>query len=94
MSIKATIQEERRMIIDLLRGRFGARNFKNTPVPDDVLHDILEAGRLSPSGGNDQPRIFGVITDRALVGRVPDVAYGQKWIGTAPLLIVLCTRDS
>jgi nitroreductase len=78
------------MIIGLLRKRVSVRRFQNKPIPDDVLQKILEAGRLSPSGGNEQPWVFGVITDPALVGQIAEAARGQKWIAKAPLLIVLC----
>lgn len=81
------------MILDLLKKRFSVRAFKDTPVPDNVLRDMLEAGRLSPSGGNEQPWMFGVVTDPSLRARIADAAYGQGWIAAAPLLIVLCTQD-
>jgi nitroreductase len=79
-----------RMIIDLLRKRVSVRKFQDRSIPDDVLHEILEAGRLSPSGGNEQPWLFGVITDPALIARIAEAARGQTWIAKAPLLIVLC----
>jgi nitroreductase len=81
------------MILDLLRKRFSVRAFKDTPVPDNVLRDMLEAGRLSPSGGNEQPWMFGVVTDPSLRAAIAEAAYGQRWIADAPLLIVLCTQD-
>ena len=52
---------------------------------------MLEAGRLSPSGGNEQPWAFGVITDPGLITQIADIAYQQTWIARAPLLVVLCT---
>jgi nitroreductase len=67
------------------------RGFQDKPIPEAVLQDILEAGRLSPSGGNEQSWVFGVITDRDLVEQIAEIAYRQTWIARAPLLIVLCT---
>ncbi len=81
------------MILDLLRKRFSVRAFRDTPIPADILHDMLEAGRLSPSGGNEQAWQFGVVTDATIVARVADAAYQQNWIASAPLLIVLCTQE-
>ena len=78
------------MIIDLLRKRVSVRKFQDKPVPKDVLHEILEAGRLSPSGGNEQPWLFGVVTDPVLIAQIAEAARGQTWIAKAPLLIVLC----
>ncbi len=78
-------------ITDLLRGRASVRTFQNRPVPESVLRDILEAGRLSPSGGNEQPWRFGVITDPPLIAEMAQIAHHQTWMAQAPLLIVLCT---
>jgi nitroreductase len=79
------------MILDLLRKRVSVRKFREQSIPDDVLHEILEAGRLSPSGGNEQPWLFGVVADPALIAQIAGAARGQMWIAKAPLLIVLCT---
>jgi nitroreductase len=79
------------MIIELLRNRFSVRKFQDKPIPDDVVQDMLEAGRLSPSGGNEQPWAFGVITDRNLIAQIAEMSFHQEWIAKAPLLIVLCT---
>jgi nitroreductase len=79
------------VIIDLLKKRFSVREFIDKPIPDKTLGDILEAGRLSPSGGNEQPWIFGVITDRDRIARIAQIAHRQMWIARAPLLVVLCT---
>jgi nitroreductase len=78
-------------ITDLLKNRFSVRSFQPRPVPQPVLDDILEAGRLSPSGGNEQPWRFGVITDPGLITQIAGLAHHQDWIAQAPLLIVLCT---
>lgn len=79
------------MIIELLKKRCSVRSFKNKTIPSDVIQTILEAGRLSPSGGNEQSWKFGVITDKKLISQIADISYNQSWIKTSPLLIVLCT---
>jgi nitroreductase len=78
-------------IVELLKTRFSTRRFLPTPIPGCVLDEILEAGRLSPSGGNQQPWRFGVITSPDLIAQVAEIAHHQKWMASAPLLIVLCT---
>lgn len=80
------------MIVDLLNKRCSIRKFKDKPIPDEVVNYIIEAGRLSPSGGNEQPWKFGIITDKELIIRISAEAYNQKWISTSPLLIVLCSE--
>ena len=79
-------------ITDLLKTRASVRKFSPEPVPQAILDDILEAGRLSPSGGNQQPWRFGVITDSGLIVEIAQIAHHQGWMAYAPLLIVLCTE--
>ena len=79
------------MITSLLSQRTSVRAYQDTPIPAAVLQDILEAGRLSPSGGNEQAWAFGVVTDRETIARIAEAAHAQRWIAAAPLLIVLCT---
>jgi nitroreductase len=78
------------MILDLLKRRASVRAFRDAPVPDEVIAEMVDAGRLSPSGGNEQPWSFGIVTDRHLTRAIADASYGQDWIASAPLLMVLC----
>jgi nitroreductase len=41
------------------------RRLKPDPVPDDLIHKLIEAATKAPSGGNRQPWAFIVIRDRA-----------------------------
>ncbi len=79
------------MVINLLAKRRSVRSFAEKNVPKETIRHILEAGRLSPSGGNEQPWKFGVITDKALIAAISKAAYDQAWIAGASFLIVLCT---
>jgi nitroreductase len=79
------------MLLDLLKNRCSIRKFQDKPIPQDIIDYMLECGRLSPSGGNEQPWRFGIITDRDLISKISFAAYNQKWIKSSPLLIVLCT---
>ena len=81
------------MILDLLKKRKSVRNFEEKDVPEEVINYILEAGRLSPSGGNQQSWKFGLITDRTLINEIAQIAYNQHWIKKASFLIVLCTKN-
>ena len=50
------MKQERRltMLLDLLKNRVSIRNFTGEDISKEVIECILEAGRLSPSGGNEQ----------------------------------------
>lgn len=45
----------------LVRTRYSVRAYKDTPVPEDILAQILEAGRLAPSAHNSQPQMVYVV---------------------------------
>ena len=46
-----------------IRERRSIRRYKDEPIPEDVLTEILNAGRLAPSGKNAQPWRFVVVQD-------------------------------
>jgi len=54
-------------LFDAIAGRKSIRRFKQTPVPDEVINKILDAGRLAPSANNTQPWKFIVIKDREVL---------------------------
>ena len=50
--------------IEKVLTRRSVRKFKNDPVSEDVLKNILEAGRQAPSATNNQPWHFVVVRDK------------------------------
>ena len=47
--------------IEKVLARRSVRKFTDTPVSEEVLNNILEAGRLAPSATNNQPWHFVVV---------------------------------
>lgn len=80
------------MLLNLLKVRSSVRRFSDKEIHREIMDEILEAGRLSPSGGNEQSWLFGLIDDKNLIREISDIAYKQKWIESAQFLIVLCTK--
>ena len=54
------------------------RYFKPDPVPDELIHKLIEAGTKAPSGGNRQGWKFLVITDQETKAKIADY-YEQGW---------------
>ena len=50
-------------ILDVISTRKSIRRYKPDPIPDELVFKVLEAGRWAPTGENDQPWIFIVVTD-------------------------------
>jgi nitroreductase len=81
-------------LLDLMRSRRSVRRYTPEPVPDEMLQQILEAGRWAPSANNQQPWAFIVLQDDEMRGNVAQHATyflaRQARVEEAPLLIVLC----
>ncbi len=50
-------------LLDVIFRRRSIRRYRSKPIPDSVLKNILEAGRLAPSADNVQPWHFVVVTE-------------------------------
>jgi nitroreductase len=78
----------------LLKERRSIRRYKPDPVPDEMLAQVLEAGRWAPSASNRQPWVFVVVRDEAVRRELAQHAayYFVRWAhaGEAPVLIALC----
>jgi len=61
-------------LFNAIKGRKSIRRFKQTPVPDEDVKKILDAGVLAPSANNTQPWSFMVIKDKTLLARMADAA--------------------
>jgi nitroreductase len=61
-------------LFDAIQERKSIRRFKQSPVPDEDVKKILDAGRLAPSANNSQPWRFVVIRDKALLGKMANAA--------------------
>lgn len=57
-------------LYDVMRTTFACREFTGEPVPQDVLHRIIDNARFAPSGGNRQGWRIINITDPAKKDRL------------------------
>jgi nitroreductase len=65
------------------------RAFQEAPVPQDIIREVLEAGRLSASASNGQPWHFTVVENRETLERIGDIATTGPYIAQAPVAIVV-----
>ena len=81
-------------VLALLKSRRSIRRYRPDPVPDELVEQLLEAGRWAPSASNRQPWHFVVVRDKGILREVAQHAayYFIRWahVEEAPLLIVLC----
>lgn len=79
---------------ELIRTRRSIRSYENKPVPDMLLEQVLEAGRLAPSASNAQNWHFTAVTNDDMRQRLMAACSNQKQVGQAPVtLVVWATLD-
>lgn len=76
-----------------IRERRSVRNFTSTPVTDEQLEAILQAGRWAPSALNSQPWDFVIVRDEPLRSEIGDIlrqaTYAWRGFAAAPIMIVV-----
>jgi nitroreductase len=72
---------------ELIDSRHSIRRFKNKPVPEEKLNQILNAARRAPSAGNIQAYQIVVIKDKNKEG-LYHAGLKQEAIKTAPVVLV------
>lgn len=75
---------------EAIERRRSIRKFKQDPIPEKDLMEILNAARLAPSGCNAQPWRFKLVKDNETKIKLSQAAYNQSFIAQAPVVIVCC----
>ena len=59
-------------VFDAIRTRRSIRKFKQDPIPEATLRELIEFATLAPSASNKQMWKFCVITNREILGKIND----------------------
>ena len=78
-------------VIRIIKSRVSIRKYKALPIPEEILTDIVDCGRLAPSGYNEQPWVFVVITKQDIRTRIAQTArYGSFIRDAGACMAVFC----
>jgi nitroreductase len=77
-------------LMEAIKTRRSIRKFRETPVPENLLKEVLNAARLAPSADNAQPWKIIVVRDPQMKQKVTQACNGQKFLVQAPIVLVLC----
>lgn len=61
-------------MLDFIKSRRSTRKFKDEMIPEEMIHQVIEAGRYAPSGGNSQSTHFIVIQRKQVLDKLADLA--------------------
>jgi nitroreductase len=81
-------------VFDAVRTVLAVRQYRDTPVPPEVVRRIVEAGHLTASSMNKQPWHFILVENRDTLRRLAELAPTGPYISQAPLAVVVAIDDS
>ena len=81
------------MVLEAIKRRQSVRSYLNKVIPEELLQQVLEAGRLAPSASNRQGWKFIVVLDNHLKQKLVPACKNQKFVGEASVVIVGCATN-
>ena len=76
-------------LLDLILSRRSIRRYEKKDISEEVLQQILEAGRQAPSAANRQPIRFVIVNDHDILKNLCDNLI-NRFVKYAPVAIVGC----
>jgi len=76
-----------------IQKRQSVRSFRSTPIPQQVLEEILIDANQAPSAGNLQARDFIIVNDQHIKDQLCAAASQQIFLAEAPIVIVVCANQ-
>jgi nitroreductase len=77
-------------VLECIASRRSIREYRDQPVPEEMLRRVLEAARLAPSASNWQDYKFVVVGDKQMRRALVPVCSNQAFIGEAGVVIAAC----
>ena len=78
------------MVLEAIKKRQSVRSYQDKEIPEEILQQILEAGRLAPSAKNTQSWKFIVVKDKDLRKKLVPACKNQEFVGEASVVIAGC----
>jgi nitroreductase len=79
-------------VLEAIAKRRSVRKYRSGTVSREQLSQIVNMGRLAPTGRNEQPWDFVVVTDRTKLRKLAHLAEYGKFIADASACIVVLCR--
>jgi len=80
-------------VFEIIRSKRATRQFRDQVLPDIMVRQILDAGRLSGSAKNMQPWHFIAVTDRQTLVQLSECGAFAGHLAGAALGVALATSD-
>jgi nitroreductase len=78
---------ELRINMKAIENRRSIRKYKDQPIDEKMLLEIIRNASLVPSGNNTQPWNYIIVDNLETRKEISIVCHNQKWMNTAPVLL-------
>ena len=72
---------------EVITSRYSVRSFKQTPVEEEKIQAVLEAGRIAPTAKNSQPQVIYVAKSNDAMEKVRELTVCHF---DAPIAFIVC----
>jgi nitroreductase len=80
--------------IEAMKNRRSVRAFKPDPIPETIIEEIIDCGRMAASAINIQPWTFVVVTNADMRRRIAYTTDYGAFIAMAPVCVAVLCRDT
>jgi nitroreductase len=77
-------------IFKILSSHRSIRKYKQDPIPDDLLNNIIDSARQAPTSSNVQAYSIIVVRDKQRKKKLAHLCGGQPWVESCPVFLVIC----
>ncbi len=77
-------------MLEAIRNRRSVRFYRDTPVSDADIDEILKAGFCAPTGHNERAWHVIVVRDQAVKNTIAGLHQWSKILARAPVVLVVC----
>jgi len=79
-------------LLEAIKSRRSIRKFKSDEIPENYVTELIDAGRLAPSGTNLQPTRYVVIKSEDIRKKLNECT-PLPFVGAAPVVIAVCVDN-
>ncbi|MFH1889128.1 MAG: nitroreductase family protein [Candidatus Omnitrophota bacterium] len=77
-----------------LKERRSVRKFNSTPLPSNLIEELVDCARMAPTARNVQPWEFVIVTKKETLGEIGSLAENGSFIREAACCIAIFCQDT
>jgi nitroreductase len=82
-------------IKDAITLRKSIRKYKDTPIPNEIINELLDAARMAPSAKNVQSHRYFIVNNKEVKDKlIKHEVFKRPFVYSAPLIIICCADPS